>query len=124
MEFFICAFSLIALKISLKHMFKNFTWLAYISVDLLHIIPFLVLFIENIFFTYELSWWEVVYPLGFTAIWFMHCLLRYYKYDVIIYPMLNFRSKNIWLWILVSPIMLTAFSFISLYSRNWINSAW
>ena len=124
-QFFICIFALVILKILCSHVFAPLTWKANLSLDFMHLLPVVVLFIENIFFTYELSSWEVVYPMGILLIWFMYSLFRYYKYDVIIYPEVgNFGAQGNWKWILGAFSMLVGFSFIALYSRSWINSVW
>lgn len=123
-QFFIMLFYFSFLWIVVRRYLPWLSALQKFSLDIVHVIPFVNLAIEQAFWRYELRWWEVVYPIGWTMVYSCYTMVIFFGCKITVYPMLDYRNKWTLLWIMISVLISLSCSNLVLFSRDWINSAW
>lgn len=92
--------------------------------DYIHSMPFIVLMAENAFWKYEVEVGAIAWPLGIISTYFAFNVWLYFCCDTLVYPMLDFKYKIAWLWVLLCVVLFAGVALGIRASRPWINGLW
>ena len=94
------------------------------GVHLIHVTPVMILFMENLFFRYELETLDIIYPAGFAVVYTCFNIYIFVKYNVKPYPQLDWSKKIAYIFIGPCIIFLLIASYFVILLRSKINNWW